>query len=121
MKSLVILMFLASHASADKWTRTDTAFEAITLLSLAIDHNQTNQIVRDANMQNPLVEEANPLIGGQGQNISPDAYFLMVALVHVTVAAVLPQPYRRISQLAIIAVQTHAITHNWSAGYEFKF
>lgn len=119
--SLAVLAALSSPALAGRWTKTDSAFEVVTLLTLAVDRYQTGHIIRDSNVPHHLVEEWNPIIGHHGEKVSPDAYFLTVASAQIVLAAVLPQPYRRILQVAVIAVEVKAVGVNWSAGYRFEF
>ncbi len=111
---IAALLALSTNVRADDWTLNDTLMETATLAMLAIDYHQTKQVVADG-------REGNPIIGLKGENISPDAYFLTVASAQLVLALVLPQPYRRISQLVVIVVQADAVSANWSAGYRMDF
>lgn len=120
--SLLVVLLLACApglARADRWTPVDSGLELVVMASLAADYVQTVRICRD-----PIVathEESNPVMGPTGQRVPPEAYFATVAVAHAVVARVLPQPWRRISQGLMFAVQIKSVTHNWEAGYAIRF
>lgn len=73
--------------------------------SFVVDWRQTQAAVDRANAPNHSMAEENPIIGDHGQNMSPDAYFLTVGLLHVAIAAVLPPKARFAFQAATIGWQ----------------
>lgn len=111
---VALLLCVSTAAHADKWTGTDTALEIATVSLFALDYMQTTEIVVDG-------EESNVIIGWHGDGVSPGLYFAGVAALHVTLAAVLPQPYRRILQGVTIGAEIDGIHSNWQAGYGFGF
>lgn len=65
-----------------------------------------------AAIDNPHMHEWNPIIGRDGQNISPDAYFLTLGLLHPLIAAALPPRLRLAFQLATIGAQGYRVYDN---------
>jgi len=122
MKMLLValqLMVTAGTASADKWTRADAAVELTVFAALAVDYWQTRRIIDDP--IKPSHRESNPVMGHGGDRVPPEIYFPAAALVHGAAAILLPQPYRRIAQIATLGVQARSIGINWGAGYRVEF
>jgi hypothetical protein len=111
---LLLLLSLAATASADEWTRADTATEAVVLATLAADYLQTRQIVLDG-------KENNPVMGLRGDRLAPEAYFPIAAGLHVAIVRLTPRPYRSILQGLTIGFQLAGIRRNWHAGYAVSF
>jgi hypothetical protein len=114
MRVIISLLLLTSTAYADEWTPTDSKVQLATTVSLAVDYAQTIRITDDG-------LESNPIMGTHGQHVTPHVYFPLVIAGQLALARVLPQPWRRLSQLLVIGVETRAISKNWGAGYTFEF
>ncbi len=119
LRLVVALLLCSASANAEgwrpaPWTRTDTAVEVAVIALLTVDYVQTLAITRDG-------RESNMLIGASGERVHPTVYFPMVAAIHLAASRLLPQPWRRVAQGAVIAVQTSAVVTNWRAGYSWEF
>lgn len=127
MRALIVLAILLtpSIGYTDTWTSTDSAVQAAVMLSLGLDYLQTRQIISCARTgercARPGDQESNPVMGERGDRVPAEVYFLTCAALHTGVAYNLPQPYRRLSQVAVVALQTWVIEGNLSAGYGFEF
>lgn len=116
----VLVFFWSITAQADEWTGTDSAVQVAVYLSLGLDYLQTRQIIGVARADGRH-QESNPIMGHKGQRVPAEVYFLTCAALHTGVAYNLPQPYRRLSQVALVAFQGWVIEGNLSAGYGFEF
>lgn len=92
----------------------DTACQTAALATLGADFLQTRAIVADG-------MESNPVMGERGDRVHPVPYFATVAVAHTALARALPQPWRRLSQAALVAVQAKVIAVNTMAGYAVSF
>jgi hypothetical protein len=114
-RAVVIAALLwASPAAAEEWTSVDTAVQAAVTLTLAVDYLQTRAIIDDG-------IEANPVMGNRGERLPAEVYFPVVAVAHAGLARLLPQPYRRMSQVALIGLQSYIVHRNLSYGYIISF
>jgi hypothetical protein len=113
--SVVLMTFLCACGST-RWTASDSASQAVVLAALGADYMQTRQIVANA-QRNGGHLESNPVMGERGERVPVPVYFAGVAVASTAVARALPQPWRRISQVALLAVQVKAVAHNMSYGY----
>jgi hypothetical protein len=120
---LVLAMLgVARDARADRWTAADSASQAVVVTSLTLDYLQTRQIIDNARNRPEMGHlERNPIMGERGERVPVPIYFAGVAIAHTGLARALPQPWRRISQVALVAVQIKAIGTNMSAGYAITF
>lgn len=121
----VLVFFWSMTSQADEWTAADSATQAVVLLSLSLDYLQTRQIVSCARTGDRCAREgdleSNPVMGERGQRVPVEVYFLTMAAGHTLIATQLPQPYRRVSQIALVVIQTKVVGHNLGAGYAFEF
>jgi hypothetical protein len=92
----------------------DSASQAVVLTALGADFLQTRHIVADG-------MESNPVMGERGERVHPLPYFATVAVAHTALARALPQPWRRLSQVALVAVQCKVIARNAMAGYAVQW
>ena len=69
------------------WSRKDTALESAFFLATTIDWGQTQDITA-------ACDEVNPVMGSCGQRVPVGAYFPMLLLAHVAIAAALPPSWR---------------------------
>lgn len=117
MRAIVLLLLLLPCCvSRQRWTAADTASQVVVAAALAADYTQTRAIVANAQRHDGHLE-ANPVMGERGERVPVPVYFAGAALASTAVARALPQPWRRISQLAVLAVQVKAVAHNMSYGY----
>ena len=116
---LALLALSGSPALADSWTTNDTLTQTAVLTALTVDYFQTSRIIRDP--VDPTHLESNPVMGERGEKMSPELYFAGVAIAHTLIVRKLPQPYRRLSQVAVLLIQADAISTNWRAGYTWNF
>ncbi len=106
--AVALALALASAARADEWTRTDTAFElGLVTLSLT-DFGQTSWFLANR----PHAYETNPLLGTHPSRAKLAAAGAIGLTTHFLVARVLPQPWRRLWQLAGIGVEADAVSSN---------
>ena len=103
----MVLPFASRASDGRAWTKTDTAFEATFLLTLALDYGQTRTWI-----SNPNVHEVNPILGREPSAGKVRVYFLACAVGHVAVARLLPNPYRRIWQAVWIGVEGVTVYNN---------
>lgn len=115
---LMLSLGWATRACADEWTPTDTAFELAGATLHLADWSQTLAIARNARMHRIGVE-GNPLLGEVPSNRTVNAYFAGTLVLHAAIAYVLPQPYRRIWQVAWIGLGGFAVGSNLALGVRF--
>jgi hypothetical protein len=95
-------------ARADGWTRIDTALE-LGLVGLSVtDFAQTSWFLS----HRPLAYETNPLLGRHPSRARIATFGAVALSSHAIVARLLPQPYRRLWQLAAIGMEVDAVTSN---------
>lgn len=114
--AIVLLLLMLPCCTRQRWTPADTASQAVVTVALGCDYLQTRQIVARAQSRGDHLE-ANPVMGERGERVPVPVYFTGVALASTALALALPQPWRRISQAALLAVQVKAVAHNMAWGY----
>lgn len=119
--TLLVVISMPRVGHSDAWTPTDTAAQAAVLLTLGADYLQTREIVACGRDPACGQRESNPIMGHGGERVPPAVYFATIAVAHTAAARVLPQPWRRLSQIALVAVQAYVVHHNWEAGYAVSF
>lgn len=126
--ALIIVAFALGYAApvqADPWTRADSLTQGAVMLTLTADYLQTRKILACARDGVGCVRsgdlERNPVMGERGERVPVELYFVGVAAVHTVAARALPQPWRRIAQVAVVAIQAKVIGVNWHYGYTLTF
>ncbi|GEJ56242.1 hypothetical protein [Anaeromyxobacter diazotrophicus] len=112
---LSLLVLVAAPARASTWTVKDTVIEAAGATLHLLDMSQTLRISAD-----PRYVENNPILGRRPAAATVTGYFVGTLLLHVTVARLLPQPYRTMWQLAWIGVEGGCVANNVRAGIQFR-
>jgi hypothetical protein len=109
---------VAAPARADEWTRTDTVLE-LGLVALSVtDFGQTSWFLSNR----PHAYETNPLLGRHPSRARVATFGALGLASHLAVARLLPQPYRRLWQLAGIGVEVDAVTSNaMTFGFHLSF
>ena len=117
---LFFIIPVIAHAADDKfkWTATDTALQVVFLATLDVDRAQT---VYGSKHHFEEVGFARSFIGPHPSSGRVNGYFATCAVLHTTVAYVLPKPYRTIWQSFFIGVETSSIRHNVNAGISVRF
>lgn len=113
---LVLLLLMLPCCTRQRWTPADTASQVVVTAALAADYTQTRAIVANAQRRGGHLE-SNPVMGERGERVPVPVYFAGVALASTALARALPQPWRRISQAALLVVQVKSVAHNMSYGY----
>lgn len=115
MRSFLVAVAICVTACGG-WSRRDTLLELGVQATLAVDWRQTQACVDRANGDGAMSEQ-NPIIGDHGQNMSPNAYFLSVGLLHMAIAAVLPPKARLTFQSATLGMQVY---NDWNNHETFE-
>lgn len=111
---VVALTLACSGAYA--WDRDDTVREAAYLALHAADWSQTRTIA-----ESPEYFEYNEILGRNPTAHEVDEYFAATVVLHVAVAATLPEKWRKRFQWASIGVEAAAVSHNASIGIKLHF
>lgn len=127
---LVVPLVANAEDSKWKWTKVDTAFQAASIVTFAVDWNQTRQIAteryvdRRRRKMSYIYSEGGPakmFIGSHPHRDRVDAYFLGSMILNTAVAYALPNPYRRMLQVGTIVYEVYSINHNYGIGIRVKF
>jgi len=110
----LLLPALAFAEDNRTWTRFDTAMEATTAVTLALDWNQTIRIAAAG-------REINPYLGPHPARHTVNTYFASCIVLHAAVAYALPKPYRTIWQGVFIMVEAKVVRDNIRLGWGIKF
>jgi hypothetical protein len=96
------------------WTTADTAREAVfgTLLAIDMDYTVDNGL---------RCREANPILGRCPTESRIVIYGSACLLLHASIAAVLPKPYRRVWQDVWISGEAGSVGLNVYFGSKFRF
>jgi hypothetical protein len=144
MKTLLVVLFLvvpcSIHAEESKWkwTGTDTAYQAATVLLMATDWSQTSWMMRQSRAEDaarqgsgldndrhakPMAgrNEANPLLDDHPSQGRINTYFVATIAAHTVIARLLPKPYRRVWQAIYIVTEAGFVAHNFSIGARVEF
>lgn len=116
-KLLLLALFFSPTAFADDWSSADTAREAVYLTLHTIDWGQTRYAAKHPDR----FHEINPLIGEHPSINHVNKYMVTSALLHVTVANVLPPPWRERFQYVTIGIKASLVAYNFSAGVRLDF
>ena len=122
--ALLAVLALTANASADKWTKTDTAIEGVVLTTFTLDYLQTRQILESTTGRegNPIIGSCRSRVGGNDcSGVPPELYFGGLAIVHVAAMRLLPSRWRNVAQGLTIGVQVRTLHNNYEAGYTFRF
>lgn len=106
MKTLFLVLALFSGCCG--WTKTDTILEVTAQASLAGDWYTTQKSLNCGNLT-----ESNPIIGSNGDRVSPQIYFPTTMLLHAVIAAALPKRARTFFQGITTGVQVKTVTSNF--------
>ena len=126
MKKFLVVAFLlvplAVNAEDSKWewTKTDTAFQTASILTLAADWNQTRQIAKNPKL---YYEDgvAEVVLGRHPSVNGVNWYFAGSMILNTAIARMLPNPYRRMFQTGTIIYEAYWINHNYGIGIGVKF
>ena len=113
----IIFLLFPAIASADEWTRADTAREVAYQTLAVIDWAQTRNLARHPDKW----YEHNRLLGYHPSVGRVNAYFALTGIAHYAVANVLPSRYRAPFQYVSIGIEIGAVEHNYSIGISAKF
>ena len=122
--ALVFVITATSYAGDDAraWTKTDTALQAIFLLTLAVDRAQTEEFVRHPrSAANEEVGWAHHFVGAHPSVGQVNGYNAACALLHTAIAGALPKPYSTIWQSFWIGVEVNTVDSNVNAGISLRF
>jgi hypothetical protein len=110
LAALLVSLALGSPrvARASEWTATDTAFEAGVVALVATDVAQTRWFLS----HRPKAFETNPLLGRHPSDAKLLAFSAVGVASHALVSLALPQPYRRLWQLAGAGLEIDAVASN---------
>jgi hypothetical protein len=92
--AMAVLALVAPRATAEEWTRRDTAYEAAFVAGVAVDCGQTLRAMREGELY-----ERNPILGRNPSARTIYAACAGAAVGHALVAALLPAPWRRVWQV----------------------
>jgi hypothetical protein len=126
MKKFLVVAFLVvplvanAEYSKRKWTRTDTAFQAASIVALAADWNQTRQIAKSPQI---YYEDgvAEAVLGRHPSVSEANWYFAGSMILNTAIAYALPNPYRRLFQVGTIVYEAYWINHNYRIGIRVNF
>jgi hypothetical protein len=116
-KLLLLILLLATSASAQPLSKKDWALEAATYAFLAADWGQSRDIAEHPNH----FTESNFILGDHPSTKMVDEYFLTDFAVHLVITRMLPPKYRPYWQLFTIGLETNAIETNYSSGVIIRF
>lgn len=117
MRKLILgVLLIASPAAAlENWNTQDIVLESVGASLHLVDWSQTIYISRNGH------NEANPILGQHAPLGKIHLYFAGTLALHVTVAALLPRPYRTIWQSIWIGVEAGAVSRNFSLGVQLSW
>jgi hypothetical protein len=115
MKPILLVCWLALvllSARADQWTIADSLAEVGCVGLLMLDWSQS---------LDHRFRESNTVLPAEPNRQAVSTYFLSVISVQLLVARLLPNPWRRISQMVVIGVETHSVARNWQLGADLSW
>ncbi|MDH5232257.1 MAG: hypothetical protein OEZ58_20790 [Gammaproteobacteria bacterium] len=116
---LLVALFLLFPLNANAWSEKDTLWEGAYLLAHVADWGQTRDIALQCSQG--LYYEMNPVIGRCPNVHWVNTYFLGTALLHIGVANLLPQKYRRMFQAGTLGMELNFVNNNSNIGLTIKF
>jgi len=116
---LLSLLLAFSAPSAHAWTDKDTFWETLYLSAHVADWGQTRDIA--AQCSEGYYYETNPVLGKCPTAQWVNTYFLGTALLHASVAQMLPSKYRRLFQVGTLGMELNYINSNASIGLRVNF
>ena len=128
--ALLLIITATSYAAEDAytWTGTDTALQAVFIVTVAMDWSQTLEISRTCDRprfyarethitERPRVyEEGNPFLGHCPSEGRINAWMPAGIIAHTAIAYLLPRPYRTIWQSFWIGAETATVQNNRRIG-----
>ena len=122
MRYLLILLLVSGCST---WRKEDTVRESVALAFIAVDYGQTKTIARNPQQYH----ETNPILGEHPSVGQVNAYYIATAVLHPTLAALLPTDHcigpicdwRAAFQWVTIAVEAGYVAHNYSIGIKTDF
>lgn len=125
---LVAALLTAQTTHAAEWftpmSDADIARQIVITATLAIDHDQTQQIrvIRETAIPgSPQISEGNPIIRRHFSEAGIRNYFVLTAVGSAVLTKAMPKEWRAATQYGIIALQVAVIIKNKRAGLTFKF
>ncbi len=115
--SLLCLFGLCSQANA--WSTKDTLWEGAYLAAHVADWGQTRDIA--SSCASGAYYETNPVMGKCPSINLVNTYFAATALLHIGVAHVLPQKYRRMFQAGTLGMEVNYVANNARIGLSVNF
>lgn len=117
LKAFIVALAMLTGACAP-WRTRDYAMETGFAAAMYVDYDQTEQIIKCERICQPhfRVWEHNPMIGSQGQSMSPSTYFVGSMALHILAVTWMPEKYRTAFQAVSIGVETGQVLIN----YEFE-
>lgn len=117
MFKFIFLFLLSFNCLAEEWTTQDTQRESVFVAITAIDWSQTLQIAKRPDHY----YETNIILGNHPSDSRINTLIPTAMLAHYYIATLLPRGYREAWQYAFIAVETNAVSNNFSIGLNVKF
>ncbi len=117
--AIVLIGFvLASHV-AYAWDKSDALWESAFLAVHTLDWGQTLDIASQCDTG--AYQELNPFLGQCPSVSEINQYFISTAALHIGVAALLPNPYRKIFQKTSFALRLGVVANNARIGLRVNF
>lgn len=114
---MLLGLLVPSAATADDWTRADTAREITYQLIAAADWAQTRSIAKP----NSGFDETNPFLGAKPSAAHVNKWFAAGAVAHAAVSYALPADWRRWWQWASISFEGGYVAHNARLGVKIDW
>jgi hypothetical protein len=107
-RGLVVAIALAGCG----WSHREVALEAAFAVETLVDYHQTLGVTRACDETNPFMEPC-------GTGTPPALYFPLTYVLHLSIAALLPERARLVFQATTLGVEGHTIATNVERGYGF--
>lgn len=109
---IIFIVLFSTNAYSEifkSFNEETIARETIFLYSLAKDWKQTHNII-----ESPFRREGNKFLGPDPSREKVDTYFASCAVIHSTIAFMLPEKYSKMWQMTWIFIQTGVTERNES-------
>lgn len=128
-KAILIAALLSAQTThAAEWWEpmddADIARQIVITATLAIDHDQTQQIrvIREKAIPgSPQISEGNPILRRHFSEAGIRNYFVLAGIGSAVLTKAVPREWRSAVQYGVIALQVAVIIKNKRAGLTFKF
>ena len=108
MCKIVIVLLLLPSVCVAGWDSEDTAYQCSWAVVGVIDYLQTDAFLSEG------AEEANVVVRQNPEYLTEIA--IIYAVLHTTIAYLLPKKWRNRFQLLTIGMHTQAVVHNYQVG-----